>query len=273
MTTWKQSRKLLLLLLLIWLVVGGYYFYKTNKEKNTLKTDWGETYFVYLKDFKNNYYNGRHEYETAKEDGEYDIKFYNIDNYKEPIMVAKYEYNDNTFLDIFYIDNNEVKFTKVIGISSDIKLLYDVEKKDYDYFIKMDLQEGAGNIYYLKDYIDAAKADKSPDVYKDLSPDNATSKYDQNGKSLPIYRYDKDFIEVEEKDNSFHFSINDDEKTIKKNLINNEDNINIVDKNVTEEVKTDVEKKLNEIVEKQKKLEEEAAKAIEEQKKKSFTKK
>ncbi len=116
---------LTVIIVLLVMVIGviGLYMYKKHLElKEPIKEEWGQIYFEYLKE------------KPFKIDKAYNqkLQFLDVDNIEKPVMIITYNIDDIAYTNLYYIKNNKVKNVKVT--SDDIKLLYNISKKDYDYY-------------------------------------------------------------------------------------------------------------------------------------------
>ena len=110
-------------------IVGGLLIKKQMDFKKPIKTDWGDTYYNYIKD------NFDKQIENTSENLKVDsfkVNFYEVKEVEEPIMIMTY--NNDEYNKIFYIEDNEVKYFAPLE-KTDIKLLYDIENKEYGYYV------------------------------------------------------------------------------------------------------------------------------------------
>ena len=119
------------LLVLVALGVGGYYLYQQKKLKEPIKQEWGQKYYMYLKDVNEN--NKQEEAGLPEDLEKSELSFYQVEDVKEPVMVIDYEVDSVQYSNVYYITNNKVNVL-VYNQPSNIELLYDIENKKYDYY-------------------------------------------------------------------------------------------------------------------------------------------
>ena len=267
-----MNKKKLIIIISIILVIGilviGYIFKDKifgSKEKK-LSTTWGETYYVYLKDIKDN--------NKYKEAGLPDdlkvakVNFISAGDIKDPVMTITYDKDKKEYTNIYYINNDKVDAI-VYNEPTSIELLYNIDSDTYNYYSNT-ISESDNYYKNLSDQIKSKiNKDSSKAVIVEEYIINSNDKEeatDSNGNSVSLTNFDKMFIKLDTPDNSFEFnkSIVEDElrKLVDKSTNLYEDIAKTIKAN-----KENVERLKNELKEK-----EERIKSIKEEKSKEEVK-
>ena len=117
----------------------------SSSEEITVKTDWGNRYFVILKNSIEKPQDGFGIPSNAKN---VKMRFLKIPTIKYPIMIINYVADDIEHLQISFIDsNNETLSSNFKGKTVNVEYLYNLEKKKYDWYIHW--QQDDGHMYGL----------------------------------------------------------------------------------------------------------------------------
>ena len=267
-----MNKKKLIIIISIILVIGilviGYIFKDKlfgSKEKK-LSTTWGETYYVYLKDIKDN--NKYKEAGLPSDLKSVKVSFVSVGDIKDPVMTITYDKDKKEYTNIYYINNDKVDAI-VYNEPTSIELLYNIEKDSYNYY--SNTVSDSDN--YYKNVTDQIKSKTNKDSSKVVMVEeyiiNSNDKEevaDSSGNSISLTNFDKTFIKLDTPDNSFEFnkSIVEDElrKLVDKSTNLYEDIAKTIKAN-----KENVERLKNELKEK-----EERIKSIKEEKSKEEVK-
>ena len=267
-----MNKKKLIIIISIILVCGilviGYIFKDKlfgSKEKK-LSNAWGETYYVYLKDIKDN--NKYKEAGLPSDLKSAKVNFVSAGDIKDPVMTITYDKDKKEYTNIYYINNDKVDAI-VYNEPTSIELLYNIEKDSYNYY--SNTVSDSDN--YYKNLSDQIKSKTNKDSSKAVVVEeyiiNSNDKEevtDSNGNSVSLTKFESTFIKIDTPDNSFEFnkSIVEDElrKLVDKSTNLYEDIAKTIKAN-----KENVERLKNELKEK-----EERIKSIKEEKSKEEVK-
>lgn len=272
-----MNKKKLILIISIILICGilviGYIFKDKlfgSKEKKISnakdKAVWGETYYVYLKDIKDN--NKYKEAGLPSDLKSAKVNFVSVNDIKDPVMTITYDKDSKEYTNIYYINNDKVDAI-VYNEPTSIELLYNIEKDTYNYY--SNTVSDSDN--YYKNVTDQIKSKTNKDSSKAVIVEeyiiNSNDKEevtDSSGNSISLTKFESTFIKVDTPDNSFEFnkSIVEDElrKLVDKSTNLYEDIAKTIKAN-----KENVERLKNELKEK-----EERIKSIKEEKSKEEVK-
>ena len=264
----KQKKKLLIIIslvivLLIGLGVGGYFYFQYKELKKPIKEDWGQKYYVYLKDVNEN--KRLEDAGLPKDLKKSELSFYEVENVNEPVMVINYQKDNQDYSNVYYISDDKVN-TLVYNQPSTVELLYNLENKKYDYYLHV--KDKDTNRYktisqQINDRVNGLKDDKTirPEEaeysFKDDDMDKIT---DVNGKEIILTKFDQTFIKPDIKEDKINFSFDLEEKDLKSKIIKQIKKYTPVEKIITKETQTEVDKKVEEV----EKTKEEMTKAKEE---------
>ena len=258
----NQNKKIIIvisiIIALIILVLGGYLLYRHIELKKPLDVEWGQTYFEYLKDIKkNNQIELPDDLKNAK------IGFYDVKEVKDPIMIIEYQKDNDTYSNVYYIEKNKVE-TVVFDKPTKIEFLYNIEKKEYNYYAHTTSNENEtfSNV--------VSKINKEEDEIYNFEKDAKDTVTDVDGKEISISKKEEVFVETDIKDTQEDFETFLKEQVLKdilKKLIKKNKKQEEIEKQVQKDVDQKVEeveakqeemKKATEEVEKKKEEEEEA---------------
>lgn len=122
-----MKKILILIPIMVVITLCGVFGYKYMKESKTTGTDWGDKYYEFLQNMSN----GKNK----------KIMFTETSFYEDPLLVVYENVKENDKLRFaigFYnIENQKVKNLAYNGYGSfeEIKFMYDIQKKQYDYFV------------------------------------------------------------------------------------------------------------------------------------------
>ncbi len=260
----KKNKKILIIIsiivtiLLIGIVAA---FLLNNKEEKpkkekSISTKWGEIYYEYLKDLK--------EDDSAKEAGlpvnmkNAKINFYDISTADNPVMGISYKIDDKDYTNTYFIDNEKVNAI-IYEEPTKIDLLYNIENKNYDYYTNSSNNDT--NTYKsIKEQINAKKTTGSTvKEYTFKESDKDTVK-DVNGNEISLTKFEQTFIKVEQEDNSVSYKTDLTKKALKKVINKAIKNFEEIENILTSNIKKSIETKEEGIIKK----EEEMKKAKEE---------
>ena len=111
---------------------------KKEKKVEDITTTWGKEYYKFLKDdvvIEN----------QGTKIKEYNLNFYEIEGINDPVMVIDYQFNGKTYSNIYYITENEIRYSNSQDPTT-VELLYNKENKKYEYYTNMTPASG-GNFY------------------------------------------------------------------------------------------------------------------------------
>ena len=217
-----MNKKKLIIIISIILVIGilviGYIFKDKlfgSKDKK-LSTTWGETYYVYLKDIKDN-----NKYKEAGLPSDLKVakvNFVSVNDIKNPVMTITYDKDKKEYTNIYYINNDKVDAI-VYNEPTSIELLYNIEKDTYNYY--SNTVSDSDN--YYKNVTDQIKSKTNKDSSKAVIVEeyiiNSNDKEevtDSNGNSVSLTKFESTFIELDVPDNSFEFNKSIVEEELKK---------------------------------------------------------
>lgn len=250
----KRKKKLLIILLLsafsIMLSIGGYFFYQYQELKKPIKEDWGQKYYVYLRDINEN--KKEEDAGLPKDLKKSELSFHEIENVKEPVMIINYKKDNQDYSNVYYISDDKVN-TLVYNQPSTVELLYNLENKKYDYYLHV--KDKDTNRYktisqQINDRVNGLKDDKTirPEEaeysFKDDDIDKIT---DVNGKEITLTKFDQTFIKPDIKEDKINYSFDLEEKDLKSKITKQVKKYIPVEKIITKKTQTEVDKKVEEV--------------------------
>ncbi|MBR3898135.1 MAG: hypothetical protein IKJ43_02505 [Bacilli bacterium] len=273
----NNSVKKFLLILLIVCVLGGLGFglFKYFESQKPIKQVWGNTYYEYLRDFKKKdspYPDG---VKIEKPD-EYQLHFYDVKGSDDPVMVLDYQYNNENYVNVYYIKDEIVNSINYFD-PAHVELLYNIESREYIYYLIND-EDGMTVYSDLGKKVNDEVGDDLEEIT--IEKDAKREVKDVNGNVHSISKFDETFIKPEIKDDGIKFNISEDPSELKKEIAKEADDFKDI-KMISNDTSNYVSKSLDELVQKQKELdnyaaevktkeEEEAKKKAEEEAKKGI---
>ncbi len=220
--------------------------YKDNiKDADEIKEVWGNTYYVFLKDIVND--NKQKDAGLPDEIKDGKLGFYDIEGIEDPVMVISYEENDETYSNVYYIEDDKVN-SKVYEDPTDIEFLYNIDEEEYDYYLHT--ADDETDVY--QKVSDGIK-DNTEDNYTFSEDDKKTVK-DENGNDIEISKYDETFIEPEVEDPTTDFNYDLDEDELKDMVNDSIKDYKGKEKLVTDEVEKEVDNHIKEIEDKKEEI-------------------
>ncbi|MBR3362342.1 MAG: hypothetical protein IKG40_00280 [Bacilli bacterium] len=222
---------------------------KPKKDKG-IKEKWGEIYYEYLKDLKDE--------DNAKEAGlptnmkNAKITFYDITTLDNPVMTISYGINDKNYANIYFIDDKKVNEI-IYEEPTEIKLLYNIENKDYNYYTKSS-QNSADTYKTIKEVVNAKlKSGNNIKEYTFKESDKDTVK-DVNGNEISLTKFEQTFIEVETEESKVSYKTDLTKKALKKVVEKAIKNYETVESILTTNIKKSIETKEEGIIEKKEEM-------------------
>ena len=216
-----MNKKLIIIISII--LIGGIlvigYIFKDKifgSKEDKLSTTWGDTYYVYLKDIKDN--NKYKEAGLPSDLKSAKVSFVSVNDIKDPVMTITYDKDSKEYTNIYYINNDKVDAI-VYNEPTSIELLYNIDSDTYNYYSNT-ISESDN---YYKNLSDQIKSKTNKDSSKAVIVEeyiiNSNDKEevtDSNGNSVSLTKFDKMFIKVDTPDDSFDFNNSIVEKELKK---------------------------------------------------------
>lgn len=269
----KSKKKLFIvigIIVFLCLLAFGYLFKDKifSNKSDKLKTTWGETYYLYLKDMTENKL-----YEKAGLPSDVKnakVSIFNVTDIKEPVMTITYNKEDDSYTNVYYIEDNKVN-TLVYNEPTSVELLYNLEKDTYNYYSNT----VSDNSNYYKNLTDQINSKTNKDSSKAVmveeyvfNENDKETVTDFTGNEATLTKFEETFIKVETKDNSFAFDsnlvLNELKKRVEKSIEVYEDISKVIEANkkATDKLKEELKAKQDNI----KSIKEENAKVEEEKK-------
>lgn len=262
---------LIVIILIVAIIVGVLLYKKSNNPTNTVNnSDWTDLYFNYVKEISSNMERISEE-EESRDTVSYQLglplgvdkesvsaEFIDIFEDNTPELILYYNKNgklDDKSISIIKKEDNRIKFDDS-NTGEEIKLLYNIESKTYNYYAHYLSSE-----YLTERYIALSERENEPNYTSvQFNPDKKETEFGEK------------YIEIERPDNKFSIKANMSDEEIKTELKNAKENYKDKESIITEEVKATTEQKAEEIRQQKEKAQKEAeekAKAEEEANKKA----
>lgn len=233
----KKYIFLKIIFLLVALIISAFCLYIVSFLTEPVKKTWAQTYYLYLK-----------EKDTTKDMvGDIEIEFYQVNNLKNPVLALKYEKDKHDFINLYYIDEKEIK-ALTLDENTEIEYLYNIDKDEYNYYIH---REDESNDYYLS---------INECIKNDLQANKNKIEYEytfaKEKEENVISDYEKTFIEPDiDKDKEVSYKANSNNVVLKQAISKALDSYKEQNDLLDDEEKREVKEKLNELatlIEKQK---------------------
>lgn len=271
-----MKKKVLLIIIpiiLVFLIIGiiGAVFVGIWINKNkTVGTTWGDTYYAYLKEAINEKDLRKAEERFGMQLGMKDVKigFCDIDENENPSMVMTYSKEENKYINVYQI-NNDNKVTYIAYKNpAEIEYLYNIENENYNWYIHEN--SSVSDSYMLlkniadKLKINSGKSEENEDIniaeiqvdYTINKDESEISQETIDGNTIEMTKFDQIFVKPEiSLDNQMDFNIDIKENELKKLVTNLVSNFNKESEKLTDEIKENVIKKAEESKNKIKEIE------------------
>ena len=235
----QKNKKTITIVGAIIVALLAIFLLKFINDSKPIKENWGEKYYLYLKEIKSNQkqINIKENIQNGK------LSFLDINDIDNPVMVYTYQKNNTTYTNIYYIRDDKVNSINIDN-DADIEFLYNLEDKKYDYYIHTGNEK---NDFYTK------IQDK---INNKFNANYTISKEDSyhgtnNGKEVNLSKKDETFIKPKITNKEVNFNIQSSDLTIKKKIKNSIKKYQKQTK-IIADVKKEVAKVEKEIKEKQK---------------------
>ena len=276
----KSKKNLIIIILsivvVILLCVVGWFIYRNSLENKTTGSTWSDKYYEFLK-----------KQSKAKKTNpslgkESDISFVQTKSMKDPMMIVEYktkqEGKDFEGISVFAIIDNSVKYLGgQTSKSEEVKLYYDINKKEYKYYIhgkndnfenfvsldtlKYDydnynvpkLMEEKGITDYNSDeYKTLAEEtaekqgkDENREQYEYFADDNKVTQQTLDGKTLEYNKVDEKLVDVNVKPKTFDYKQGMDPVKMRDEVVEGKDDYkeinNLLNKAIEKVVKEQIE--------------------------------
>jgi len=269
-----------IVIILIVGIIGGYIGYQYIKTNKTTGSQWGDTYYSYLKSVKEA---DEEKIQTAglsKEITTAQMQFVQVKNDDNPQMVLTYQKDDEKYTNIYFIEDEQNVNVITYDNPTTLKLLYNREIKEYVWYLYS--KEDDKNSYKALENILKEAQNETVENSNSQEPETSYTDYTFNDNELEsnfevaegeiptISKFDKTFIETELDENKLlEINFEEEDKELKQEFTEAVEQYKTKEEVITEEVKTKTEEqettlknKEDEIkqLEEKKKAEEEAAK-------------
>lgn len=231
-------------------------------QNKSVGTTWGDTYYAYLKEAITDKDLNDAEEKFGMQLGMKDtkIQFCEVEEGEIPSMIMTYSKNDNEYVNVYQIDNNN-KVTYIAYMQpSNIEYLYNIEKDYYSWYIHEN-NSSSDSYSSLKNVVNklkenSAKSDDSENInVAELEADYTINKNEAevsqetvDGEILTMSKFDQIFIKPDvELNEQISFNIDIKEKELKKGITTAVENYKEQSKILTDEIKEEVSKKAEEI--------------------------
>ncbi|MBR2833205.1 MAG: hypothetical protein IKE75_02070 [Bacilli bacterium] len=246
---------LVALFLIVALIIGLLLGNKKEepKKEKAIKEKWGQIYYEYLKDMKDE--------DSAKEAGlsskmkDATMVFYDIDTLNYPVMAIDYELDNKDYANVYFIEDGKVDAI-IYNDPTDIELLYNIQNKDYNYYTKS-TKDGASTYKSIKDQIRSKlRKSSSNDSVKDYTfkDDDKDTVKDVNGNEISLTKFEQTFIKVDTDNKGVSYDTDLSKKALEKVVNKSIKKYEKVEKILTSDVKKSIQTREEGIVKKQEEM-------------------
>lgn len=240
-------------------ILAGIFTYKYVQKSKSTGTEWGDKYYIYLKEAKEKSAEERQtNYGITELMEDPKIQFCNFEENKEPQMLISYMQDGRKCTNIYYINNDGNVSYMLFDQASQAELLYNIELKQYIWYLHLtsESEDGKNTEYYkpieniLKEFENSSNNDdvNTGEISAEYTFGNDEMNSNTEEEIPSISKFDETFIKTEidgstEKD----FNLDADEKEFKNIVTEAVEGAKTNDEIITEEIKNDVNEKVNEL--------------------------
>ena len=182
---------------------------------NTIKTEWGKTYYAYLEDSA---IENKGEDIGLKKDVSYWLSFLKFDAFENPVMILRDKTGEN--LNMYYIQDEKVNAIvntpKTSGDEMTVEYLYDIQREKFDYFLRHKESDSVSEYVSMSEQL---ANNGSSNVRYTVDDTKKTSVKDfESGEVKEVSEYEQTFVKPDvasAKENEFVFT--DDEEKLELN--------------------------------------------------------
>ena len=181
---------ILVIAIIIYFVIGG---------NNNTGTAWGDTYYAYLKNgLEETNEDERQKYglQTGVEKAE--IQFVETNEEEEPVMLMSYDKDDESYINIYYINDQNSVSSILNQEYSDAEYLYNINNKEYSWYLHSE-SDSTDSYTDISNIINNQNQSEPEYV---LDKNNKTEVKLEDGNTVELSEFDKTFIKPEIEDNS-----------------------------------------------------------------------
>ena len=291
----KNKKKIAIIIIVILLIIavagtGAFFYYQHKKETRSVGTTWGDTYFAYLKEAKQQKDFGEMEkYGLEPNMENTQLQFCQIEENEEPMMLMTYKKEDKSYVNAYHIGDDG----KVVNVAykepSKVELLYNISLKQYIWYIhieknnedlykplttaKEEIEENKDTNTVAEnatknendDKEESTTSKKDEDIKEEeltaeitIEKDETTSVETVDGDVLSIPKFDETFVkpEIQESQKTDIDFNKVDESELKDLVETTVQGYKPNEQIVTEEVKETVNEKVEQVEEKQEEMKE-----------------
>ena len=256
----SKSKIIIILCLVVFLValsIGGYFWYQYNELKKPIKEDWGQKYYMYLKDVNEN--KKEEDAGLPKNLKESTLSFFKIENIERPVMVIDYEKDKQEYSNVYFISKNKVNVL-IYNQPSKVELLYNIQNKKYDYYSHI-VENNSNRYKSIAEQINEtiAKLEKARKKSSENETIEEGAEYtfdsqstekvtDLNGKEISLDKFDETFVKPDIKTETVYYSTDLKEKDLKSKITKGVSEYKTVEEVITKQIEKKVEKKVQEVL-------------------------
>lgn len=248
----------IIMFLVLLSAVLGFFGIKFFKNKSKINTEWGNTYYAYLKDAISDKNKDKQEDFGLKEGMENtEIEFIDVGE-KNPVMVMEYEKDGNKYVNLYTTDGENQVDKIIYDEPSEVEFLYNIANESYSWYLHAEdeLKDSYKLIYSILQ--DPNKNNEADFV---IEKNEDTVQETLSGEKITLPKFDEIFVKPEiDENNKIKFSKEMIEKELKEKMADTIDNFKTKEEIITEEIKEQVLNKVSNV----KELRENIKKAIEE---------
>lgn len=250
----KVFKFILIILVCFFMITVGYFLFKNIFKNDSIKVNWGQTYYVYLKDKKEDVDNPLlpQESENAK------LNFYEVKDVEKPIMAISYQKKEELYTNVYYIQNNQVN-TIIYNEPVSIDFLYNIEKNEYHYYFHTESDEEDSYTSLTEQIKDSLEQEEGENLEHKpeyiIKKDDIETITDASGKEITVSKWDSTFVKPETSEkNVVDFRLDMEEKELKDAVNSSVSQYEKVEEIVSDELKNSVEEKVEEVTRKQEEI-------------------
>lgn len=249
----EQAKKSQRILLLIPLIIVGIivlisliglvsYFVVNVKSSKSIETDWGKTYYAYLKDNKKNT-------SDSKIPDNSKLKFIDVKDVENPVMVTTYKFKEKNYTNIYFIEENKVNAI-IYQDPAEINILYNIEKEEYNYYFHT--ESDTKDNYSVLDSVINNNLGEDEDI--ELEPvytfdkEKSETIEDETGEII-VTEFDKVFIDPKIEEQEFDYNEDLNNKELKDIVSKSESDFKESEDLVTSDIEEKIEEKIKELEE------------------------
>lgn len=233
---------------LLVLIIGVICFVAVRhaEEKKPIDSDWGEMYYQYLVDFR--------EEKTFsamnKKTDSFEIHFYDVETFEKPVMVMSYKKSGNNYVNVLFINKRKKVDGSYYSEASSVDFLYNIAEQKYHYYL-VEHHNDSDSYKLLSLELHSLETANPHEVSSlIINKNDRKSAVSTEGREVYVTKYHETFVNPEVSEVSFKFAYKDSNYVLRKKVIDAVKKFRKLDITLNNSVKNKVDREVLNVTQK-----------------------